>query len=166
MRHCLLVVGKLPAKRTPGSGVMKNLFFFAILLFSFEFLAAQGGIVRGSVTSGDTAVANVSVQVKGTSTTTQTDNAGAFTIAAAPDATLVFSAVGYATSEIKVNNQSTINVSLQNSIQQLEQVVVVGYGTQRRKDVTGAVSSVSAAQIEKVPVNTVDQALQGHAVHK
>lgn len=163
MRHCLFVVGKHSSRLIAPHGLLKNIFLFALLLFSFQFMAAQTGTVRGRITSGDSALANVTVQVRGTNTTTQTDANGNFTISAAPDATLVISAIGYRTTEIQVANRTSINIPLEGSVQQLEQVVVVGYGTQRRRDVTGAVSSVTAAQIEKVPINTVDQALQGRA---
>lgn len=103
------------------------------------------------------------MQVKGTTNTTQTDNTGAFSISASPGATLVFTAVGFARQEVRVGSQGSIEVRLEGTSQQLEQVVVVGYGTQKRKDVTGAISSVSAATIEKVPVISAAQALQGRA---
>ncbi|MEO6000326.1 MAG: TonB-dependent receptor, partial [Chitinophagaceae bacterium] len=109
------------------------------------------------------ALPGVSVQVKGSLTSSQTDNSGNFVISASPTSTLVFSGVGFTTREIKVNNSMTLDVALVTSSTELGEVVVVGYGTQRRKDLTGSVSSVTAAQIEKVPVNTVDQALQGRA---
>lgn len=138
---------------------------FLPLLFLglFEISLAQNSVIRGHVTSGDSVLANTTVQVKGTSTTTQTDNSGNFVISAPSNSTLVFTAIGFGSREIKVNNQTNLAVALQATTQQLEQVVVVGYGTQRRKDVTGSVSSVSAAQIEKVPVTTLDQAIQGRS---
>jgi TonB-linked SusC/RagA family outer membrane protein len=131
-------------------------------LFYSSFLFAQS-TVSGSVLSGDSAVANVSVQVKGGTAATQTDENGRFTIPAAPNATLVLSAVGFGTQEVKVNNQMNLTIQLENLSRQLENVVVIGYGTQRRRDVTGAISSVNAAQIEKVPVTNVGQSLQGRA---
>ncbi len=129
-------------------------------------LLAQTRSVTGKVTSAiatDSTLSGVSVQVKGTKTGTVTDNNGNFALNVPANAVLVFSAVGYTTQEVPLKNQTTITVQLAADVQSLQQVVVVGYGTQRRRDVTGAVSSVSAAQIEKVPVNTVDQALQGRA---
>src|SRR6478752_3301051 len=163
MRHCLPAVRKLPTKLAPAHGILKNMLFFAVLLFTAGFATAQNAPITGRITYGDSALANVTVQVKGTNSATQTDANGNFTIVAAPTHTLLISAVGYKTSEVKVDNRSSINISLESSTQQLEQVVLVGYGTQRRKDLTGSISSVNAATIEKVPVTTVDQALQGRA---
>lgn len=146
-----------------GKVLFKSLFFVFLLSFVFQFASAQGGIVKGRITTGDSALANITVQVKGTSRTTQTNDNGEFTISASPTATLVVTSVGYARQEVRVNNQSALAINLQGTSQQLEQVVVIGYGSQRRKDVTGSVSSVTAAQIEKVPVTTLDQALQGRS---
>jgi len=140
----------------------KNLFFLLLALFSSQFIFAQS-TVTGRVSSGDSVMRGVTVQIKGTTTASQTDGNGNFSINVAPNATLVFSAIGYTPLEIKVENRTTINVNLASSATQLGEVVVVGYGTQRRQDVTGAVSSINAATIEKVPVNTIDQALQGRA---
>ncbi len=143
--------------------MFKSCFLLLCFAFSAQFLSAQGGLVQGKVTSGDTALANVSVQVKGTKTGTQTDKDGKFSIAAAPNATLIFTAIGYASQEVKVNNRMTLVVGLESSSKQLEQVVVVGYGTQKKKDLAGSISSVSSEQIAAVPVTTLDQALQGRA---
>ncbi|MEO6731695.1 MAG: TonB-dependent receptor [Ferruginibacter sp.] len=141
----------------------KVMFFSLLTMFSSQLLMAQQNVVKGKVTSGDVPSTNVTVSVKGLTTATQTNASGEYTISASPNATLVFTSVGFITQEVKVSNQNTVNVTLQNSTQQLEQVVVVGYGTLKRKDVTGAISSVTAEQIAKVPVNTIDQALQGRA---
>src|SRR5207253_3140248 len=103
------------------------------------------------------------IVVKGTKNGTAADNNGNFKLNAAGNATLVVSAIGYASQEVPVNNQSNIVVRLISGSQSLEQVVVVGYGTQRRRDVTGSIASVNAATIAKVPVTTLDQALQGRA---
>ena len=143
--------------------LFKTFFLLFFLSFSFQFLFAQNNVIKGRVTSGDSALSNITVQVRGTATTTQTNASGEYTITAAPNATLVFSAVGFARQEVKAGNQSSLDVRLQSTATQLEQVVVVGYGTQRRKDLTGSVSSVNAETIAKVPVTTVDQALQGRA---
>jgi TonB-linked SusC/RagA family outer membrane protein len=145
------------------SRLPKLLCALLLLFMPFHHLLAQTGVVKGRVSSGDTALANVTVQVKGKAVSTQTNANGDYTITASPNSTLVFTSIGYATQEVNVDNRSSINISLLNSSAQLDQVVVVGYGTQRRKDVTGSISSVTAAQIEKVPVNTIDQALQGRA---
>jgi TonB-dependent starch-binding outer membrane protein SusC len=132
-------------------------------LFCLQLSFAQTSVVKGKVTSGDNALAAVTVQVKGLKTATQTNLDGEFSVEASPTATLIFTAIGYTPLEVKVNNRMVVNVQLESSSKVLDQVVVIGYGTQKRKDVTGAISSVTAATIEKVPVTTVDQALQGRA---
>ena len=142
----------------------KTFFFLFFLSFSFQYLSAQNNnVIKGRVTAGDTVLSNITVQVKGTTRTTQTNNNGEYFIAASPNSTLVFTAMGYASQEVRVNNQTSIEVKLQGTTTQLEQVVVVGYGSQKRKDLTGSVSSVNADQIAKVPVTTLDQAIQGRA---
>src|SRR5688572_28348897 len=119
MRSCLLLWKTVHAS-APERLNAKNIIPVFLLLFFSQLIFAQGRL-QGKVTSGDTAVANVTVQIKGTNTATQTDNNGNFSIAASPDATLVVSAIGFTTQEIRVNNQSTINVSLQPNLMQLEQ---------------------------------------------
>lgn len=135
---------------------------FILFLFSSSALLAQS-TVRGKVRSGDTAVSNATVKVKGTATGTSTDENGNFLISASPDATLEISSVGYSPVEIKVANRTTLDIVMQSSNMQLEQVVVIGYGSQKRKDLTGSVSSINSATIEKVPITTAEQALQGRA---
>lgn len=138
----------------------RNTILLLFLLFSSQFVFAQS-TVRGNVSAGDTVLAGATVQVKGSNVATQTDAAGNFSITAAPNATLVVSAVGYAPQEVSVNNRSTINVNLSVSATQLEQVIVVGYGTQRRSAVTGAIASVSGKTVSELPVPNISQALQG-----
>lgn len=119
--------------------------------------------VTGRVTAENGAgLANVSVTVKGTNTGTTTDADGNYSISA-PDgsATLVFSYVGYTAQEVPIGGRTEINVSLTPSAAQMEQVVVVGYGTQRRRDVTGSVASVRGAELARQPVQTPTQAVQG-----
>lgn len=103
----------------------------------------------------------VSIVIKGTQKGTTTDGTGKFAISAPANATLVISSIGYSSREIAVNNQKTLNVSLSSSAQDLEQVVVVGYGTQRKKDLTGSVSQVKGEELTRQPVQTPTQALQG-----
>ena len=91
----------------------------------------------------------VNVILKGTSTGTSADMDGNYTISAPADGTLVFSYIGYATREIAINGQTEINVNLAEDLAALDQVVVVGYGTQQKKDLTSAVSVVDSEQISK-----------------
>jgi TonB-dependent starch-binding outer membrane protein SusC len=103
----------------------------------------------------------VSIRVKGTNTGAITDITGQFTINAAQNAILVFGAIGYTAEEILVINQQPINISLKISAKDLEQVVVVGYGSQRKVDITGATSSIKGEDLVKQPIMTPTQALQG-----
>ena len=145
----------------------KKIFACSLFLFLFVSMAfSQSKKVTGKVTDSNTGqeLAGVTVTVEGTSTATTTDNSGNYSIEVpSSNATLSFSYVGSVIQEIKVGNRTAIDVSLSSDARQLSQVVVVGYGTQRRKDLTGSVSSIGEAQIENVPVTTLDQAIQGRA---
>ena len=105
----------------------------------------------------------VSVVVKGSQRGTTTDTDGKYRLDAPDRATLVFSYVGYLSQEVIVGNQTTLNVTLKNDDKSLEEVVVVGYGTVRKSDLTGSVSSVKAEQLTAYPAGGVTQALQGRA---
>ncbi|WPP49185.1 SusC/RagA family TonB-linked outer membrane protein [Catalinimonas niigatensis] len=120
--------------------------------------------VTGKVTDYETgeSLPGVNVLVKETSNGTITDIDGAYSITVDDEeASLVFSSIGYLSEEIAIQGRTTIDVVLSPDIQSLEEVVVVGYGTQRRSDLTAAVGSVSAKEIENEPVIQVGQALQG-----
>lgn len=135
----------------------------AFCLLTINVALAQNITVKGKVVDGGdkTPLPGVSILIKGTQTGTQTDVNGNYSLSAPANATLVFNFVGYTAFEQAVNNQTTINVSMASSTQQLEQVVVVGYGTQRKIDVTGSVATVKGEDISKqASVNAVS-ALQG-----
>jgi TonB-linked SusC/RagA family outer membrane protein len=118
--------------------------------------------VSGKVTAADgSALPGVTVQVKGSEVTTQTDKDGQFQLNAPGGAVLIFSYVGYARQEITVGNQTQIAVQLQVLGQNLGDVVVVGYGTQRRKDLTGSITSLNANAYKDQPVLNASAALQG-----
>ncbi|MES2734083.1 MAG: TonB-dependent receptor plug domain-containing protein, partial [Bacteroidota bacterium] len=122
-------------------------------------------VVVGKVTTAEgEAIPGASVLLKGTTNGTATDANGNYKLSL-PDGggILVFSFIGFVSQEIALNNQTTINITLVSDVKALSEVVVVGYGTQQRKDLTGSISSVTAAQIEKVPVTTIDKALQGRS---
>ncbi|GEO08166.1 SusC/RagA family TonB-linked outer membrane protein [Segetibacter aerophilus] len=123
---------------------------------------ARQAPVTGTVTgAGGTPVNAASVTVKGTSRGTSTNAAGKFTITVAPSDTLVVTAVGFQNLEVPVGTQTDLTVSLAASNRELEQVIVVGYGTQRRRDLTGSVASVSGSELSRQPVLTATQAVQG-----
>jgi TonB-linked SusC/RagA family outer membrane protein len=124
--------------------------------------AAQS--ISGRVIAADgTGLPGVNVVVKGSSTGAATDADGRFTVNAAPGSTLVFSFVGYTPREVAVGNQTTLNVTLAEDTKQLNEVVVTGYGVQKKSQVTGAISSVDEQALRDVPVANVGQALQGRA---
>jgi TonB-dependent SusC/RagA subfamily outer membrane receptor len=135
-----------------------------LLLFFVTFfcnaLYAQTGIT-GKVMAGDSALSGVTVQVKGTNVTTQTNDAGNYAITARGDATLVFTFVGYSAQEVRINYRTVINVKLESTNQQLSDVVVVGYSTQRKATVTGAISTVSSKDLLTTPATTTGGALVG-----
>lgn len=128
-----------------------------------QFNADQ--IVGGKVSDeSGIGIANVSVTVKGTSIGTTTNTNGNYSISipeSASNAVLVFSIIGYENQESPVNTRQTINVTLRRTDKVLDDVVVVGYGTQRRSSVTGSVDAVSKKAIEGKPVANLSQALQG-----
>ncbi|HVG41419.1 MAG TPA: carboxypeptidase-like regulatory domain-containing protein, partial [Chitinophagaceae bacterium] len=143
-------------------GIYYSFCFFFILFISVKSFS-QNIQVSGRVT-GDSAqpISGVSVTVMGGSSGTSTDATGAYTVSAPATGTLIFSSVGFASQQVPINNRTTVNVTLTAAAaQQLEQVVVVGYGTQRRRDVTGSVASVTGAEIARQPVQTATQAIQG-----
>lgn len=106
----------------------------------------------------------VNILAKGTTVGTVTDIDGAYRLTA-PDevSTLVFSSIGYATQEVGINGRSELNVTLSADIQSLSEVVVVGYGTVKKSDLTGSVASVDGEAIREMPLTSLDQGLQGQA---
>lgn len=104
----------------------------------------------------------VNVVVENTNTGTVTGVDGNYSINAGPNDTLVFSFVGYLSEEILVNQKSTIDLRMVQEITELDEIVVIGYGTQKVRDVTGAISTMKQEKIERLPVSTLDQAMQGN----
>ena len=119
-------------------------------------------VVKGTVTSSaGQPVEGVTVKVKNAVTGTSTNEMGFYTLTVPEEAVLVFSSIGFQTKEVTVSGRTDINVVLEASAQQMEQVVVIGYGTSRKKDLTGSVASVTGAELAKQPVLTATQAVQG-----
>lgn len=138
---------------------MKHLFTtFLCLCISAVIFAQVSGIV---VDPQGEPIIGAAVQVKGTTTGTITDFDGNFTIDAAKNATLVVSYLGYTSQEIPLQGKTTVKVTLKEDTQNLDEVVVVGYGTQKKVNLTGAVGVASAEAIESRPVVNAAQALQG-----
>lgn len=135
----------------------------AMMFLANQIAWAQGRTVTGTVSdaTGST-LPGVSVQVKGTQRGTTTDVSGKYTLANVPDnGTLIFSFIGYTTQEIAVGNQATIDVKLADDTKALQEVVVVGYGTQKVKDATGSVASLGPKDFNKGVIASPEQLLQG-----
>lgn len=139
---------------------------FVLLLFSTFQLSAFASPphdIRGRVVSSEgNPLQGVSVLISGTKKGSTTNSDGRYTISV-PDekAVLVFSSVGFETQTIAVGNQTEISITLEKSVAGLDQVVVVGYGTRRKSDLTGAVGSVKAAQLQERPASSLNQSLAG-----
>lgn len=139
--------------------LLQAVFLLLVGFSAFAQVSIHGKILdeKGNPLVGAT------VQVKGANKSTQTDQQGDFTINAPSSSRLIFSFTGYVPKEITVGKQSDINVTLEQANVAMGEVVVVGYGTQKKSDLTGAISSVSAKDLAKAtPVNATD-ALQGRA---
>ncbi len=132
------------------------------ILADLELSSTVQASVTGTVTDADgQPLPGANVLVKGTTNGTQTDFDGNYTIEAGSDATLVFSYLGYATQEIAVNGNSSINAQLAEDASQLEEVVVLGYSSQTRGDLTGSVASVNLEEATKAPIVNAAEALEG-----
>ncbi len=143
---------------------MKNklLAFMLALLATAGTLFAQNRVI-GTVTDDIGPVIGASVMEKGTQNGAVTDLDGNYVITVKPGATLVFSSIGYATQEIEVGNQSRINVLLKEDTEFLDEVVVVGYGTMKRSDLSGASVSMKEEDLKGSVITNLDQSLQGRA---
>ena len=126
-------------------------------------IAAQTRTIKGRVTdSKNSPVSNASVVVKGSTTGTTTDANGAFSINVPGLAkSLVISSLNFTSQEVSIGTKTNITVSLVSSAQDLQEVVVVGYGTKKKSDLTGSVATLKSADIESKPFSSVDKALQG-----
>ncbi len=136
-------------------------FLIALLLAQFQY--GQGIIVQGQVQDdAGIALLGVNVTVENTNIGTVTDIDGNYTVAnVTVGSTLVFSYLGFTTKRVRIANNKTINITLSEDTESLEQVIVIGYGTQTKKEVTGAVGVVGAKTIEELNPVRVEQALQG-----
>ncbi len=138
----------------------------SLLLLHVAGTRAQERRVQGKITTleDNTAVAGVNVVVKGSSIGTLTDADGNYQIVVpAPASVLQFSALGYTSQDIPVENKTTINVRLAGSVASLPEVVVTGYSTQQKKDITGAVAVVNTKDMLSIPAVSFTQQLEGRA---
>ena len=123
---------------------------------------AQQKTIKGTVVdvTGEPLI-GVNVAVKGTTIGIITDIDGNYTLEVPSKSTIVFSYIGYQAQEVPVGNQSTINVTLKEDTQKLEEVVVVGYGTQKKVTVTGSVASVSGEELKASPTTNLSNGMVG-----
>jgi TonB-linked SusC/RagA family outer membrane protein len=140
---------------------ISGLVLLLVVLMNAAF--AQNQTVKGKVTDATTgeSLVGVSVAVKGTTNGTQTDASGAFSLNAPSGATLVLSYIGYTTQEIAINGRANFDIKLQATTNELQAVIVVGYGTQRKVDVTGSVTQVKGDEIAKQSSPNAISGLQG-----
>jgi len=139
--------------------------FLSLILFGFaiSLTFAQETTVTGSVSSdAEGPIPGVNIVIQGTTTGAVTDVDGNFTITVSgPDAVLVFTSIGYAAQNITVGNQTSINVTLVEDVLALDEIVVIGYGTQKKKELTSAISNVKAEEFNKGQINNAAQLIQG-----
>ncbi len=142
---------------------LRVLMLFTITVFCAQIALAQSMTVKGKITREDgTPLPAVSVIVKGTTTGSSTNNNGEYSITVSkPTDVLVFTSVGFEAQEVAVANRGSVNVKMVNTDNKLNEVVVVGYGTQRQRDLTGAVSTVTAKDFNEGPLLSPQQLIQG-----
>jgi TonB-linked SusC/RagA family outer membrane protein len=142
------------------AGVLAGVFLLS--LWTVLPLHAQTKTITGTVVDAEgEAIAGATIVVKGTTVSTLSDVVGRFTIQATPEVTLVVSFIGYRTQEIAVGNQVDLNVVLAEDTKVLDEVVVVGYGTQKKISVTGAVSQIQGEELLKAPTGNISNLLGG-----
>ncbi|SEW53849.1 SusC/RagA family TonB-linked outer membrane protein [Chitinophaga arvensicola] len=141
------------------------LFIYGIaMLLTFAASAQQAGKTTGQVKSGKgEQLPGINIQVKHSGKGTVTDAQGRFTIAVSPNDTLLLSGIGYKKQTVPVNGRDFLELRLQDDETALGEVVVVGYGTQKKSDLTNAVAQIKGADITRRPVSNIQQALQGLA---
>lgn len=150
----------------PLLSIQKRIFYlfflFAFCIFFIPKAYTQSKSVKGVVTDENgKALSGVSVAIKNTTRGTVTGSDGSYSITANSGNILTFTYVGYTVNELKVGSSEQYNVSLRPETQSLEQVIVIGYGTQKKSSLTGSVASVTGKTINELPVASVQQALQG-----
>lgn len=143
-----------------------QILIFCVTLFwqSHEVLAQDQITVTGTVTAQETGetLPAVNVVVEGTSTGTSTDANGAYEITVSPEATLVFSVIGFARQEVSVEGRSTIDVAMAEDVTELDEMVVIGYGEQARTTLTTSVAKMDTSALNNVPFANIGSALQGN----
>ncbi|HOP05304.1 MAG TPA: SusC/RagA family TonB-linked outer membrane protein [Tenuifilaceae bacterium] len=144
---------------------LKKLSFFIALIFISEFVISQEIMITGKITdiNDGSPLIGVSVVVKGTTVGTSTDINGSYSIRASANSILVFSYMGYETIEQKVGGQTVLNIAMFEAQLSLEELIVIGYGTQKKSEKTGAVAHIKAEEMNQGVLTDAIQALQSKA---
>lgn len=160
--NCLLMRSKQHTQRT-GKRLLGFLCFLLLAVISFAQEKTPDKKITGRVYTslGEQPLSDVTILIKGTGVHTSTDSSGRFVIYARVGDVLVISRVGFLQKEIVVGKANNIELNLDENGQDLKDVVVIGYGKTNRKDVTGAISSITGEELRKTLPSTIDQALQG-----
>lgn len=143
---------------------LRKLLLLLVMVVNANFLFAQTHKITGIVYDADSrlGIPGVTIVEKNTQNGTITDIDGKYTLSiSSANATVVVSYIGYLKQEITINNRAVIDINLATEVTDLSEIVVIGYGTQKKKVVTGAIASVKSEDIDKMPILRVDQALQG-----
>ncbi|MES1215384.1 MAG: SusC/RagA family TonB-linked outer membrane protein [Bacteroidota bacterium] len=167
MKNCLtkkLLLTGSPPEIVNGAHFLRPFFFFLVLLFFSSFAFAQQRTISGRVLDANSIpLPGVTVAVKGKSTSTATNELGVFNITASTGDVLVFSSVGYENKESKLGSENSVNINLAISAVVGSEVIVVGYGTLQRKEVSGSIVSIKTDNIPKSANVSVNNLLQGRA---
>jgi TonB-dependent starch-binding outer membrane protein SusC len=138
-------------------------FLFSLVLTSFFCSYSQSRTVKGKVkdANDNTTLPGVTVFVKGTTNGSTTDLDGNYSVQIPEQATLIFSYIGYKTVEINVGSQTMIDIALESDLTELSEVVVVGYGTLNKREITGSITKIGGDELKKIPTPSFEAALQG-----
>jgi len=142
---------------------LRTLLTLSVLMGNMLLAQAQDHAVRGKITDAKTGelLGNVTVKVKGSNQSLQTNTDGTFSISTNPNTILVITSTGYRPYEVKVGQLNQLDIKLESKVEQMDEVVVVGYGTQNRRNVTGSIAKVDKTVLQNTPRSNVATALQG-----
>ncbi len=142
---------------------LRTLLTLSILTGNLLLAQAQDHAVRGKITDAKTGevLGNVTIKVKGSNQSLQSSTDGTFSISTNPNTTLVITSTGYRPYEVKVGQLNQLDIKLESKVEQMDEVVVVGYGTQNRRSVTGSIAKVDKTVLQNTPRSNVATALQG-----
>lgn len=143
---------------------LRQIMFLILTVLSFGAIAQNRKVLGKIAERGGQGIPGASVIIKGSTTGTTTNANGEFSVNVKDDnAILMISSVGFISQEVKVGSQSAVNLTLSEDVANLSEVIVTGYGSQAKKDITGAVATISAKDLQAIPATTFAQQMQGRA---